>query len=364
MQKFSSDVTSINQFFSQIQCDFHCYNLARLIQIVDHQTFIDFENNNIPWHAPFLQCAWIALVFWKTSKKQSTSNNQHVWFLKLPLDEQAKLNLAARDDFLHRLIDALTNRNSTIDTPSALENALKDNPYGFQPKEEQMANFHAIVQQQFKLPASRYYPAVVTYLSNEAFSSNANFEQWTQLGLQGVADFAARLDHNHQHQSNEQRLIKHISQLPSQLFKILATCLENHRLSKALSQAIYQRLKKNLHDENECVAAIRATAQTEDKPLQKQMLDNILTSSIGSNIEVLAAMSSRCWEVVIQAELLAHFLEALANAQAKHPNAFNSILSDLMFIPNIRQSILISFRSPERSTQLSQAIGAFFNQEF
>ncbi|NOQ77883.1 MAG: DUF3549 family protein, partial [Gammaproteobacteria bacterium] len=148
-------MSSIHQFFSDIGCHFQCYNTGRLIHAVDKQTFIDFEENNIAWQSPFLQQAWLAIVFWQekpqtaqtqiesstsqtessTSKTESSTgqtesstsqtesstiqtepstnitksstNNHYVWFLKLPLDEQAKLNLAARDDFLRRLFDAL-----------------------------------------------------------------------------------------------------------------------------------------------------------------------------------------------------------------------------------------------------------------
>ena len=101
-------MSSINQFFSEITCHFQCYNMGRLIQAIDQQTLIDFEQNNTAWQTPFLQQAWLAIVFWPERAQTSEPvNNHYVWFLKLPLDEQAKLNLAARDDFLCRLFDAL-----------------------------------------------------------------------------------------------------------------------------------------------------------------------------------------------------------------------------------------------------------------
>ena len=420
-------MSSIHQFFSDIGCHFQCYNTGRLIHAVDKQTFIDFEENNIAWQSPFLQQAWLAIVFWQekpqtaqtqiesstcqtesstsqtessTSQKSST-NNHYVWFLKLPLDEQAKLNLAARDDFLRRLFEALgsyldnVQRNkyqTTAAKLNSLETAMKDNPYGFQPKEEQMANFHAIVHKQFSLPASAYYHATQHYLSDKN-----NFAQWSQLGLQGIADFAARLDERYKDESNEQLITDSITQLPFSPFQAFAICLENQVISSQLTQAIYHKLQQALehslkaalkkeHSTSDahlelialCVASIKASAQSADQALQIQLLSSILNSSAGTDIEVLATIAGRCWPLIAHNEILSPFLEALANTNVinKEPDytpeqetiqrqaAFNTILSDLMFIPGIRSRILEKFRSPERSEQLTQAIGAFFSQSF
>jgi len=355
--------------------------MGRLIQPIDKQHFIDFEQNQQPWYSPFLQQAWLAIVFWQEpqlSKEPQLNNSEHtVWFLKLPLDEQAKLNLLSRDDFLRSLLAVLGNtQQPTAEKLSVLENALKNNPYGFQPKEEQLANFHAIVYSQFSLPASHYYKATQKY-----FSDNTNLDQWHPLGLQGIADFAARLNESYNNKTNKQLLIDSIKHCPLPVLQTLANSLENHHCPEALTLAIYSRLKQALDPSIDlstkkaeqvtlCTAAIRATAQTQSNTLQMQLLSHILESDAGRDIEVLATIAGRCWTLMIDSQFLSAFLEALARTNSlaeqdiKQQAAFNSIVSDLMFIPGLRKPILEKFRSQERSQALTQAIGAFFQQNF
>ena len=384
-------MNSINQFFSEIGCHFQCYNMGRLIQPVKNQTLIDFEQNNIAWQSPFLQHAWLAIVFWQENSATNPSTKEHyVWFLKLPLDEQAKLNLVARDDFLRRLFEALGNylgdaqqneHQTSAGKLHSLEASMKDNPYGFQPKEEQMANFHAIVHKQFSLPASHYYQNIQEYLC-----AHNDFAQWSQLGLQGIADFTARLDEFYNSETNEQLLIKGITHLPLSPLQVFGICLENQIISKALTQTIYDNLTQTLAQTNNdrlenialCITSIRASAQSIDEKLQIKLLTTILNSSAGTDIEVLATIAGRCWLLIANPEILSPFLEALANTtfvdrgqtytseqkQIHRQGAFNAILSDLMFIPGMRIHILEKFRSPERSEQLTQAIGAFFSRSF
>lgn len=367
-----NELNSINQFFTSIGCRFQYYDMGRLITPIEHQTWVDFEQTSIAWNLPFMKHAWLAIIFWEESPETTANKNYTVWFLKLPLDEQAKLNQAARDDFLHRLFDALTNYlENNQSTPEekhlSLENAMKDSPYGFQPKQEQMANFHAIVHKHLSLPASQYYQNAQNY-----FSGVDGFEHWTQLGFQGIADLAARLDEKYQTDNNQELITKAIEHLPISPLLVLGNCLENHIVSSQLVQAVLNRVTRELDleiaqkESNQssisiCIASIRATARASDHELQAQLLTQILKSSAGTNIEVLAVISGRCWQQLVQAELLSLFLEALARTEHGQ-GAFNAIMADLMFIPKMRDIILQAFRSPERSEQLAQSIGAFFKQ--
>lgn len=380
------NMSSLNQFFSEIDYHFQCYNIGRRIYPVEQQTFIDFENTHSTWKTPFLQHAWLALLFWKNKSWNDDCSKEnpeyHVWFLKLPLDEQAKLNLTARDDFLRRLFEVLgdylthsqqgnsqeTKHKNPSEKRHSLENAMKDSPYGFQPKPEQMANFHAIVYKQLSLPASSYYLSTQNYLSG----SNG-FKEWDELGFQGLADIAARLDEPYKNigspsKTNEQLIIEAIPYLPIEPFQVLGSCLENHLISKQTTEVIYKRLIRELEKNDTttflaqlCIASIRASSQAIDQPLHVQLLSTILTSAVKTDIEVLATISGRCWHLIPHPEILSAFLEALALANIQHQDAFKAILSDLMFIPGMRDTILQAFRSPNRSEQLTQAIGDFFN---
>ncbi len=378
-----NEINSLNHFFSAIDCHFQCYNMGRRIFPADQQTFIDFENTLIPWSTPYLQHAWIGLTFWPKKSGQNDNNSEHhVWFLKLPLDEQAKLNLAARDDFLRRLFDALGDflsntrkqlQQQQADSPllQPLENAMQDNPYGFQPKAEQMANFHAMVYKQLSLPASSYYKDTQDYLQGKPLQEQHNLNHWDKLGFQGFADIAARLDetcNTLKSKTNEQVINEAIVHLPIEPFKVLGSCLENHSVAKETTEAIYTHLMADLGPNKKtnnliqlCISSIQASAQSVDQTLQVQLLSQILNSKISTNIEILATISGRCWSLIAHPEILPDFLEALAASDIEHPGAFNAILSDLMFIPGMRDTILQAFRSSERSQQLSHAIGTFFS---
>ncbi len=376
-----NEINSLNHFFSEIDCHFQCYNLARKIFPIDQQVFIDFESTHAAWSTPFLQHAWIGLIFWqKQSGKNNHNAEHHVWFLKLPLDEQAKLNLAARDDFLRRLFEALGDflinareqkQSGSTKKRQSLEGAMQDNPYGFQPKPEQLANFHAIVHKQLSLPASSYYRDTQDYLLGNSPHGKKDFNHWDKLGFQGFADIAARLNeicYASKSKTNEQVINEAIEHLPIEPFQVLSTCLENHSVSKKTTEIIYKNLMANLSKKNQtpylvqlCVSSIQASSQSTDQALQIKLLSKILNSDIQSDIEILAILSGRCWPLISHQEILPAFLEALAASDNEHPGAFKAILSDLMFIPGMRDTILQAFRSPERSQQLAHAIGAFFS---
>ncbi len=375
-------LNSIHQFFTLIGCDFQCYDLGRNIRKVDKQELIEFEQTQLACKTPFLQHLWLAVLFWPdTTEHRQKPPSHYVWFLKLPLDEQARLNLAARDDFLHRLYDALkqyleagenSDKNSDNRHLHSLEAAMKNNPYGFQPKPEQMANFHALAQKHLQLPPSRYYYPTQTW-----FSGQNQFSDWGELGFQGLADFAARLDETCQVQNsvtdisgtktNEQLLIAALTQIPRPPFIALGNCLENYPISATLTRAIYQRANHELIHNSDplslalfCAAAIRATSQSQLAHQPALFIQQILQSPVSRNIEILAAISGRCWNTLKQYEVLMPYLEALARTEHGQ-GAFNAIMADLMFIPGMRDAILHTFRSPERSNSLSQAIGDFFS---
>lgn len=355
-------MSNLEHFFYDINCQFQCYNIGRIIGKISDEDFSNFEQCLKPWLFPFLQQAWFAIIFWPSDSSKDISKHQ-VWFLRFPLDEQAKLNLATRDEFIQQLY------HTSQSSPDNLEQVLKNSPYGFQPKEHQLANFHAIISQQFSLDPSQYYHDVQDY-----FYQN-NLENWSKLGLQGIADFCARLSETHHNISNEQYLINHIAHLPTALIQVLGECLENHPISAELSQAMYQQFtqkhsmslpsqKKSERERNELlietISIIKSLSQSQSKTIQDQLLSTILQSPITHDIELLATITNKCWQTIQQASLLLLYLEALAHINQQH--SFNILLADLMFIPHMRPAILSAFRDPQRSEALANAIGHFLRQ--
>jgi len=329
---------------------FHIYEMGRSIRKISAQEFADFEDTLIPWSYPFLKQAWFALVF--TEPKQP--NEFTVWFLKFPLDEQAKLVQVARNDYLKQFIDSIY-----IDKT---ENISQESPYGFTPNEEKRANFNAIVTKQLTGTASSFYPACLDYVH-----AKTELDQWPELGYQGIADVCARLDEKHHGKSNLQALYEIIPQLPDEPFRAFSSCLENHSLNSKLSQQIYKRAITLNNNDND-MACLRALSQaSSDSTALSQLLTKILPLNIDSfeeiqteyPIELMAILSGRCWEQLKQEKVMQAFLEALARVP-EGQESFNVIVSDLLFIPGMRDCVLQQIRNPNRSTKLSHAIGHFF----
>ena len=75
-------------------------------------------------------------------------------------------------------------------------------------------------------------------------------------------------------------------------------------------------------------------------------------------IGLLEAWGGRAWEQLEEEETATLFLERLAE-NTEGQKVFNHSLSELMFIPGLRASLLRAFRNPARSPRLSEAIGTF-----
>lgn len=346
-------------FIRQTDAQFRIFDMGRCISKLSADTFHKVEMGHLPYPSPFLHQAWIAILMWNPKRAEENV----VWFLKLPLDEQGFLVQAARDDFLNRLLQNLSNSmgKGPLDQPTEPEeyrDALKDNPFSFTPDQEKMAAFHATATLTTRQPASSYYPAARAY-----FSGQQPLDNWTELGYQGIADFVIR----HGEESNEAELAERFPQLPDTPMEATCTFLEHIRPGPALSQAIMARLDDALGREdvsaNQIGALIRAVSPCPDTEAKAQLLGKVLQHPHATDPEVIAALASRCWSALQFPELLGRFLEVLALNSAGQP-CFNRVMADLMFIPTLRALSLQQFRSANRSEALSKAIGGMFGDGF
>ena len=342
---------SLNDFLQQVGFNFIVYDMGRRIVRLTPQQFNQFENANIAYPTPLQQHAWLGIIGWAMDDK-----TQHfIWFIKLPLDELGKINPLARDELLRYLIEQLgqqlliNEENTTAEIePSAL-------PHGFTPGEETMAIFHAKAAQHLGQPASRFYDHTRQYLSG-----TQGYDQWAFVGMQGLADVIARLNQ----QDNQKLLQQAVPHLPIQPFCQICRFLEHENISPQLAEIIINRSNNETDSNNyrnSIVSAIRAIAGCTDQDLRQSFIRKILTGDLGSDIEILAAISGRCWNDLKDEELCRLFLNNLAindNGQS----GFTHLLMDLLMIPGMRESIMKGLRDPERSQELAQAMGQFFSQ--
>ncbi len=355
---------TICDFLEQGGAQVSFFDMGRRVAEIPLDVMRRFETAEIPYPQPFLQAAWLGILFQypQTVTNDQTAPSHNIWFVKLPLDEQGLLQQAARDDFLRHVIKQLDETlNDALDKESQ-QPTPDDNPHGFTPREDRMAVFHAKISKQTEAPASQFYAHARDY-----FTGKPGFEQWNFVGLQGIADVVARLDEensdgpNFYKRNNAQTLAQAIPHIPTTPFAALCSCLENNALDKTLTQAIAERISKALKDENaiEVAAGIRGLSHSTDRNTVIITIQSVLKNPTGRNVEVLAAIGGRAWETLEDSALRFSFLENLASCDSGQ-QAFNGIMADLLFLPGLRQLIKEDFRKPERSEQLATAIGVFY----
>ena len=347
-----TQITTLTEFLEATGTQLQCYEMGRRIGLISRDEFLNFELTEKPYPKPLQQQAWLGLLFQDLRK---AGPEPLIWFIRFPLDEQGKLVLAARDDFLHRLLEAVGHNLQAGENSAKMQTALENNPYVFQPKPERMAVFHATVTNALKQPASHFYAHAQDY-----FSGKLGWEQWTFLGYQGIADLAARLDQN----GNADTLTKAIPQLPPSPLEALCHCLENAVVTPAITRALLQQVDATVDTGNPdpqiLTACIRGASQSAASNLLQELILRILEQNCARGSDVLAAIAGRAWEVLLDETVRASYLERLA--ENDHGQGFfDSILSDLLYLPATRTFMLASLRDPQRSARLSQAVGDFFN---
>ncbi|GAA0788364.1 DUF3549 family protein [Marinobacterium sediminicola] len=324
------------------------FDMGRRISKMPLERFRRIEDSQLPYPTPFQHLAWLAVLIWNPRKRDENA----VWFLRLPLDEQGLVAPAARDDLLKRLVQNVINsKNGQLD-----EDALKDNPYSFTPDQSRMAAFHALAAREMKLQASPHYERAQAW-----FKGQLPLEQWQSLAYQGLADFIIRLDQ----ENNSTALCQRLSDMPAAVLEMLCPLLENIQPAAPLQQALVQQLQQALttDNSNRVAALCRALSNITDEVAKQHWVMAVLQSIHARDPEVITVIATRCESALLEPQVLTAFLEQLAQGEAGQAG-FSRILAELMFMPVHRALILQAFRNPERSEALGQAIGEMFGQSF
>lgn len=342
-------ITTLSEFLHHSGAKYRVFDMGRRVAKLSPDEFVDFEWAKKPYPYPFKKSALFGIVFWDPEQ----TYNRYVWFLNLPLDEQGLLIQAARDEFLVMLLERV-GECMLSEEGKDIDGALKDSPYTFKPREDRMAAFNAQVTKNLALKPSRYYDDAHAY-----FLGKKELDEWETLGMQGVADVAARLDDVEETLG----LIKLIPSLPAEPFMMLSTFLENAQPVTGIVEILAQRVNMELQEQEPDIAQIcaclRAASNSPAKGLVDLMVKHVLQHPCSLNIEVLATISGRIWRVLEQEFICKLFIEQLANNN-EGQEGFNQLLADVMFMPGMRPHIMQAIRSPKRSTKVSEAVGKMF----
>ncbi|USD36785.1 DUF3549 family protein [Ferrimonas sp. SCSIO 43195] len=328
------NINTLHQFLQAAGVQYQVFDMGRRVTPIDPIEFAQIEAMTTPYPYPRNGHAWLGILFWNPQESQ-----QHfIWFLKLPVDEQGLLNPAARSQFLQTVVDGL-GRDPTAPMTEAQQEGLKSNPFIFAPGQEKLAVFHARVNLQLARPASIYFEHCQSYLKGQM-----GWDNWQQVGLQGLADILARLTK----QQARHELPTAIGQMPPQPLAALASVAENFPCGEAMADAWLHLMQDGSNDAiNQMVLRGLAGA---DQALAKA-IDLALPHASADTLVVIAA---RCWGPLAEPQRMMAYLERLATEDKE---LFVALYSDLVSMPSLRQQVLTAIRTPQRSTQLAAAIG-------
>jgi hypothetical protein len=347
-------IDTISQLLHASNSQFRIYDIGRKIEKISKEQFEKIEMNQIPYPTPSQGHACIAIAFW-----QKKSAQPYLWLLKFPLDERGLLNQGTRNHFIAIIIEAL-GHDLTQEANTQQEELLKSNPYLFTPAKYKLATLNSKINFELKYSPSEYLTPFLTYLSGEN-----GWDNWQIVGVQGITDFAARI----QDKTHSQKLINALPHLPTEVLFPLCGALENEVLSVELISALVNRLRISLQlakmDEEQAEVLLqtqqhllRSLASNCQNSLVKEFVNTLLEQETITP-ELLITLSARCWIALANSELLMSYFEHLVRCEEQA--LFNSIFKDLVAIPTLRPIVFICMRSPERSNALSQAIGQLFN---
>jgi len=337
---------TLSDLLQQLQGQYRIYDMGCRLSKLSSTDFKKFEEGHKAYPLPWLRHAWVGILSWSAKSPKLGVSSPTIWFLKLPLDERGLLIQAARDEFLNQLLETIG--TNILDEQASAEWAeqLKHSNLAFTPDQARMAAFHAQASITLEQPASRFYPAVRSYMSSEDSQQN-----WQELGLQGFADFAMRLDQQQQWQQK-------ISQLPAAVLETIAAQLENQKLDHLVSKAFILRGEASIND-GEKVACLRAISQSTDAASRQHWLKQILDKDNMVGVELLATITSKCSEDLLKPDLMGLFIHQCAADQG----VFNGLVQELMYQPKLRIKVLEAFRAEDRSPSVIQAIGVLMGQK-
>ncbi|MEM7209346.1 MAG: DUF3549 family protein [Pseudomonadota bacterium] len=338
------NVSTISDFLQTIGARYRVYDIGRRTLKLNNSLFAQIENARTVAPHPIARSICVGIVFWL---KENTTDRS-VWFLRFPLDETGLLSQVSRDEFLREL---LLQSENVGDDENSVGTASNESRFALKPNEHSLAIFNARANKDLGLPPSRHYDHALDYLAG-----NPGYEQWAFVGIQGLADVCVRVG------THEELIRKAVNKLPDTPLITLASCLDSESISGKLTAAMHSRLKeeiaKSAPSSDVIAALVRACAGSRAKRRLAFLIRDALKSGHGG-VELLAAISGRCWPALHDDYLCSLFLECVAATD--DIDVFNALISDLMFVPGMREPLLMAFRNPERSELVGKAIGGFFN---
>lgn len=335
-------IHTLHDFFVRSGAEVRLYHLGRRVTPCALAALAAFEAGDQPWPSPWQGQARLGLVF-----RLGDMPEPVIWFLALPLDEQGHLSPAPRDAFLQRLLETLGRSVASVgrEGGEAVDNLMKDNPLAFTPSLPFQALLHARASFDLGHSASEHLEPVEAYLSGQQ-----GFD-WQALGLQGLADFAVRMEHD-----DQTRLAPRLTELPGEVLTSLCYCLEHVDIGGELAEALRERgeAAAGAGDIEAFCACVRAVAGADSRSAGA-WFDALLADSDACGPDLLAAMAGRGWHHLEHDQRLPRFLSRLAECQSAD---FMSVARDLALVPRLRLPVLMTLREAPTDSPIGRRLAA------
>lgn len=360
-----ASISTLSEFLLQAQTQYIVFDLGRGIRKIDNQTFFEWENQQTPCQFPRQDNAWFCITFWN----EKISDERYIWFIKLPLDEQGLMNSAALHQFLEIIVQALGKGLEHTENKKA---QLPENPYVFIPSQQQLADCNAHIRKIFGTKP-RDISKARAYM--QAPLININNNAWSTLTLQDLADYVicdgGPIENLNESPlnivSNQGIIAKNLSLYAREVLNCLFASLESIEVELPLVKALID-FHKSTDDPTLASLCLRAMSY---KPhaLSNEYLSQLIANNAKKNIdnsiieldiETCVVISGRYWHLLKDTHLLLPFLHKVALLDPSFA-LFKGLYADLVKVPDTRKSLLSFIRHTERSTELSEAIGALFS---
>jgi hypothetical protein len=332
---------TLSDFLQHAGASVRVYDIGRRVGRIDAETWQQFEAAIQPYPVPLQRKAWVGLVQVTPGGGGAEAAEPVIWFLRLSLDEQGLLVQAERDYLLQRLMESA----QAMSHEQGARDFLADNPYAFQPRQDRMALFHALLSHELELPASRFFAHASEYLGGRT-----GWDQWNFVGYQGIADAACRLD--------DATLATAIPHLPEEPLVALSHCLESRAIGADLRDALIDRLDHAAAQATGAIATVaalvRALAGSASQAVTVQAVSRLLQRPAGGDIEVLVAISGRAWELLGAPGLRRSFLQRLAT-NSHGQAAFRQCIDDLLSLPSLAAELRQALRDEKAPAEVKLA---------
>lgn len=338
-------MSSISALLNSSDADWRIYDLNQNLRDISQESFNAFEQTTIPYPFPLHKKANFAVVFRaKALAPERHTQMPFIWFLTFNLDEAGKLQQPERDHFISLVVAAL----GTQLLANNEQNSLDNHPYSFKPNDYKMASLTSKIRVDLQLPPTQFYAPAISY-----FHQQGNNQAWEQLAVQGIADFAFRLNEN----TNAQKLSERLPELPIAVFEPLSQILENVQIPTFLAEKLtwLGKTARNNGNERLALACLHSLCGAKENNFRREWLSQILNSTDVVSGNLLLIICARCPQELEETALRHHFYnKLLTNTQGEGYS--EGILKSLLHTPHIGELVRNDLKQDHIPAHLAQII--------